>query len=37
MLVVFYVVLGFLWYGNNSIVEFNLNLGGGQPIPSWWA
>jgi hypothetical protein len=25
MLVVFYVVLGFLWFGNNSIVEWNLN------------
>jgi hypothetical protein len=25
MLVVFYVVLGFLWFGNNSIVERNLN------------
>jgi len=24
MLIVFYVVLGFLWYGNHSIVEFNL-------------
>ena len=26
MLVVFYVVLGFLWYGNKSIIQFNLNL-----------
>ena len=25
MLVVFYVVLGFLWYGNYSIIRFNLN------------
>jgi len=25
MLVLFYVVLGFLWYGNNSIIKFNLN------------
>ncbi len=25
MLVVFYVVLGFLWFGNNSIVKWNLN------------
>jgi len=25
MLVGFYVVLGFLWFGNNSIVEWNLN------------
>jgi hypothetical protein len=25
MLGVFYVVLGFLWFGNNSIVEWNLN------------
>jgi len=25
MLVVFYVVLGFVWYGNYSIVKFNLN------------
>ena len=25
MLVVFYVVLGFLWFGNTSIVEWNLN------------
>jgi hypothetical protein len=25
MLVVFYVVLGFLWFGNHSIVEWNLN------------
>jgi uncharacterized membrane protein len=24
MLVVFYVVLGFVWYGNNAIVEWNL-------------
>jgi hypothetical protein len=25
MLVVFYVVLGLLWFGNHSIVEWNLN------------
>jgi len=25
MLLGFYVVLGFLWFGNNSIVEWNLN------------
>lgn len=25
VLVISYVVLGFLWYGNHSIVEFNLN------------
>ena len=25
ILVTFYVVLGFLWFGNNSIVEWNLN------------
>jgi len=25
LLVVFYVTLGFLWFGNNSIVEWNLN------------
>jgi uncharacterized protein DUF1648 len=25
LLIAFYVVLGFLWFGNNSIVEFNLN------------
>ncbi|HME33724.1 MAG TPA: DUF1648 domain-containing protein [Candidatus Sulfotelmatobacter sp.] len=25
LLVVFYVALGFLWFGNNSIVEWNLN------------
>jgi uncharacterized membrane protein len=25
MLLVFYVVLGFLWFGNHSIVEWNLN------------
>jgi uncharacterized membrane protein len=25
MLVVFYAVLGFLWFGNTSIVEWNLN------------
>ena len=25
MLVLFYVVLGFLWYANNSIIKFNLN------------
>jgi hypothetical protein len=24
LLVVFYIVLGFLWYGNHSIIEFNL-------------
>jgi hypothetical protein len=24
LLVVFYVVLGFLWFGNHSIIEFNL-------------
>src|SRR5579871_4236222 len=31
MLVVFYVVLGFSWYGNYSIVKFNLNA---QPAHS---
>ena len=25
LLIAFYVVLGFLWFGNNSIVEWNLN------------
>jgi hypothetical protein len=25
LLLVFYVALGFLWFGNNSIVEWNLN------------
>jgi Protein of unknown function (DUF1648) len=29
MLVVFYVLLGFLWFGNHSIVEWNLN-----PLPA---
>ena len=33
MLVVFYVVLGFLWYGNYSIVKFNLNrMTGNLPV-----
>jgi hypothetical protein len=27
MLIVFYVVLGFVWYGNHSIVEWNLSKG----------
>jgi len=27
LLVVFYVALGFLWYGNYSIIRFNLNAG----------
>jgi len=31
MLVVFYVVLGFLWYGNYSIINFNLKA---QPAHS---
>ena len=31
MLVVFYVVLGFCWYGNYSIIKFNLNA---QPAHS---
>jgi hypothetical protein len=25
LLMVFYVVLGFIWYGNHSIINFNLN------------
>jgi uncharacterized membrane protein len=25
MMIVFYVVLGFIWYGNYSIVKFNMN------------
>lgn len=33
MLVVFYVVMGFLWYGNYSIVRFNLNLLAPYPPP----
>jgi Protein of unknown function (DUF1648) len=33
MLVVFYVVLGFVWYGNYSIVKFNLNLLAPHPSP----
>jgi uncharacterized membrane protein len=41
MLVVFYVVLGFLWFGNTSIVEWNLNppsshselMGANSPAP----
>lgn len=33
MLVVFYVVLGFLCYGNYSIVRFNLNLLAPHPPP----
>jgi hypothetical protein len=33
MLIVFYVVLGFLWYGNYSIVKFNLNrVTGNSPV-----
>jgi hypothetical protein len=31
MLVVFYVVLGFCWYGNYSIIKFSLNA---QPAHS---
>ena len=31
MLVVFYVVVGFLWYGNYSIINFNLKS---QPVHS---
>ncbi len=31
LLVVFYVVLGFLWFGNNSIVEWNLFMQ--RPAP----
>lgn len=31
LLVVFYVTLGFLWYGNHSLVEFNLKA---QPAHS---
>ena len=33
MLVVSYVVLGFLCYGNYSIVRFNLNLPASHPPP----
>ena len=33
MLIVFYVVLGFVWYGNYSIVRFNLNLVGPHQPP----
>ncbi|HKH98425.1 MAG TPA: DUF1648 domain-containing protein [Candidatus Sulfotelmatobacter sp.] len=33
MLVVFYVVLGFISYGNYSIVRFNLNLLARHPPP----
>ncbi len=33
MLMVFYVVLGFLWYGNFSIIRFNLNLLAPHPSP----
>jgi len=33
MLVAFYVVLGFLWYGNYSIVKFNVNrVTGNSPV-----
>ena len=31
MLVVFYLVLGLIWYGNYSIVKFNLNRSIGYP------
>jgi hypothetical protein len=31
MLIVFYVVLGFLWYANDTIIKFNLNA---QPAHS---
>jgi hypothetical protein len=30
LLVVFYLALGFLWYGNYSIIKFNLNAGRAQ-------
>jgi hypothetical protein len=30
MLIVFYVVLGFVWYGNYSIIKFNLNAQPGH-------
>ena len=33
MLVVFYVVLGFVWYGNYSIIRFNLDRGAPHPSP----
>ena len=33
MLLVFYVVLGFLWFGNNSIVEWNLFMQRPAPPP----
>ncbi len=33
LLVLFYVVLGFVWYGNYSIVRFNLNLLAPHPPP----
>ena len=33
MLIVFYVVLGFLWYANASIIRFNLNRIAPQPPP----
>jgi len=32
MLVVFYVVLGFLWFGNNSIVDWNLRQPASAPV-----
>jgi uncharacterized membrane protein len=33
MLMIFFVVLGFLWYGNYSIVKFNLNhVTGNSPV-----
>jgi hypothetical protein len=32
-LVISYVVLGFCWYGNHSIINFNLNA---QPAHSQW-
>lgn len=33
MLVVFYVVVGILWYGNYSILRFNLNRLAPHPPP----
>jgi hypothetical protein len=33
MLVVFYVVVGFSWYGNNAIVNFNLTRSAPHPPP----
>ena len=32
VLIVFYVVLGFVWYGNNSIVRWNLDAQGPHQV-----